>query len=431
MAEFRSPAITAGLLGAVAAASPNVALGATMTMGEATPFALVVPMAAGCLLGGVVGSAVSCMLTRRAYGSDVKIDFATQASDATGKMPAQRFATTQRPAPARNAAPVRNNPVVPRQAVPARPNQIRAQQQARANQVRERAAKSHEEIRRQGVAATLSERLGRSIPEFDFGTSATPAQSTPMPQQQATRPAPSPQATAASAAYAQQVYMQQRVFDGPPQHAIAPMSGQAPDQSQVMLMMGLTGSYEAMSSTGMMGQTMADRSQALRVPATPITSNPERAARIARSLAAIESGAYPEMRDASALGEPADGWARSLENMEEKIAETRREEWRQPGPIRPVITDVIGGVDTLDEPAGLEGDTSFIPFKVPAGHPDVVDTNSYVDYLIDDEFSQNSSDAVRDNAHKYLRVLQGGSQSMPRVKTAPARGGAHFRAMEA
>ncbi len=431
MADYRSPAITAGLLGIFAAASPNVALGATMTVGEASPFALVIPMAAGCLLGGAVGSAVSCMLTRRAYANDVHIDFAEPPSFGTSQMPAQPVAK----APARpRTAPVRNSPVVPRQAVPARPNQIRAQQ-ARAKEQAKRQEKSTEEVRRQGVAATLSERLGRSIPEFDFGTAPSakaeapqqqaPVSASPMPQAQ------SPQATAAQQAYAQQIYAQQRVFNGPPQRVAAGIAG-SPDHSQVMLMMGLTGSYDAMSSTGMvMNQTIASQSQAMRVPATPITANPERAARIARSLAAIELGAYPEKRDSSALGEPADGWASSLANMEEKIAETRREEWRQPGPIRPVITDIIGGVDTIDEPAGLEGDTSFIPFKVPAGHPDVVDTNSYVDYLIDDEFSQNSSDAVRDRAHKYFKVLKGGSQTMPRVRTTPARGGAHFRAMEA
>lgn len=78
----------------------------------------------------------------------------------------------------------------------------------------------------------------------------------------------------------------------------------------------------------------------------------------------------------------------------------------------PVFHDTVGGVDSIDEPEGLESPTRFIPFRTPAGHPEVVDTESYVDYLIGEEFSRNSSQAVRRQSREYLRVLRGGSQDL-------------------
>ena len=38
--------------------------------------------------------------------------------------------------------------------------------------------------------------------------------------------------------------------------------------------------------------------------------------------------------------------------------------------------------------------------------------SQYVDYLIDDEFSRNKSQAARRSSREYLHVIQGGSQSL-------------------
>jgi hypothetical protein len=84
--------------------------------------------------------------------------------------------------------------------------------------------------------------------------------------------------------------------------------------------------------------------------------------------------------------------------------------------------DAIGTIETIDEPDGLEGSTGFIPFKLHAGHPEVVDANSYVDYLIDDEFSRNPSKAARKSSRDFLTVIQGGSQKMRQLPTKGERG---------
>ncbi|HJA29011.1 MAG TPA: hypothetical protein IAA15_05500 [Candidatus Olsenella pullicola] len=125
---------------------------------------------------------------------------------------------------------------------------------------------------------------------------------------------------------------------------------------------------------------------------------------IARRVAQVDEGAYPERRSVKDL-EEADEWIRALRSMDEKIAE----EATQRDPIG--FIDTVGGADTLDEPDNLEPETSFIPFRTPAGHPEVVDTESYIDYLIEDEFSKNASTAVRRTSKRFLRLLEGGTSA--------------------
>lgn len=127
-----------------------------------------------------------------------------------------------------------------------------------------------------------------------------------------------------------------------------------------------------------------------------------RAARIARSVPEVYQGKYPERRDADELDQ-GDLWETALEAMDENIDR---------GPRVPAFNDVVGSADTIDDPTGLEDPTKFIPFRTPAGHPEVVDTESYIDYLIDDEFSRNKSQAARRSSREYLHVIQGGSQSL-------------------
>lgn len=63
----------------------------------------------------------------------------------------------------------------------------------------------------------------------------------------------------------------------------------------------------------------------------------------------------------------------------------------------------------LDEPEGLEASTQFMPFRPQAGHPEVVDTEGYVDLLVNQELSRAKSPSVRRSFRDYLRLIDGGS----------------------
>ena len=149
-----------------------------------------------------------------------------------------------------------------------------------------------------------------------------------------------------------------------------------------------------------------------------VASARDAAASISSRVAYVDEGAYPERRTLEDLNED-DAWASALRSLDEKIATVAP-------PQDPIgFIDGVGGADSLDEPDNLELDTAFIPFRAPGGHPEVVDTETYVDYLIEDEFSKNSSTAVRRSPRRFLRILEGGTQPNSRhlADTAPSRGG--------
>jgi len=126
-----------------------------------------------------------------------------------------------------------------------------------------------------------------------------------------------------------------------------------------------------------------------------------RSAYISKNVAEVNVGVYPEHRSGADL-DREDIWELALAAMDERLGTAPN----------PVFADAIGTIETIDEPDGLEGSTGFIPFRLPAGHPEVVDADSYVDYLIDDEFSRNPSSVARKSSHEFLTVIQGGSQRM-------------------
>lgn len=153
---------------------------------------------------------------------------------------------------------------------------------------------------------------------------------------------------------------------------------------------------------------------------------------IASRLAFIDEGVFPEHRSAAEAA--TDDWEQALRSMEENLAadpETPNQD-----PIE--FIDPVGNSETLDEPDNMEPDTSFIPFRTPAGHPEVVDTESYVDYLIEDEFGRNSSKAARRTSRRYLRILEGGTSatgtSMRHLSGSAnvrTRSGKHFAPVQA
>lgn len=153
---------------------------------------------------------------------------------------------------------------------------------------------------------------------------------------------------------------------------------------------------------------------------------------IASRLAFIDEGVFPEHRSVAEAA--TDDWEQALRSMEENLAadpETPNQD-----PIE--FIDAVGNSETLDEPDDMEPDTSFIPFRTPAGHPEVVDTESYVDYLIEDEFGRNSSKAARRTSRRYLRILEGGTSatgtSMRHLSGSTnvrTRSGKHFAPVQA
>lgn len=128
---------------------------------------------------------------------------------------------------------------------------------------------------------------------------------------------------------------------------------------------------------------------------------------ISQRLAFVDEGEFPEVRDSS-NGLVDDAWASALKSMDERL---NAQDTDPNSVIAMPFYDVVGDMDTIDEPDGLEQSTTFLPFKTPAGHPEVVDTETYVDYLIGEEFGRNSSKATRKAAGRFLRVIEGGTST--------------------
>lgn len=88
------------------------------------------------------------------------------------------------------------------------------------------------------------------------------------------------------------------------------------------------------------------------------------------------------------------------------------------------FADVVGAGESLDDPDDLESPTMFIPFRTPAGHPEVVDTESYISYILEDEFSKLESQSVKRTAKNYLKVIEGGTTRV--MAERKKSGGAHY-----
>ena len=165
--------------------------------------------------------------------------------------------------------------------------------------------------------------------------------------------------------------------------------------------------------------TMSDRDRLVTSAGLHVSS-------IASRVAFVDEGAYPERRTVDDL-DNSDAWELALRSLDEKIASVAPTQ----DPIG--FIDSVGGPDSLDEPDNLELQTAFIPFKTPGGHPEVVDTDTYVDYLIEDEITKNSSTAVR---KRFLRLLEGGTQTNARrlsdtSTSDPVYVGKHFSVPQA
>ena len=358
MTQRKNPAVLAALPGALALATPGTA--GALSLGEMvegvfpTPgLAFAAGLAGGALVGGAVVGMVSLAHGRsraNAKGdAEPREDPGRTASGEPVRCPRHlRVEDASQPAPEQE--PVRRGPAHAASDY----EQIATNYVGRAN-FRERMAH-----RAAGVAATLRERMGASqmdgIPVIERADGSVGDVGTSW-------------------------------WD----RAV----GSAPAPSVSMGALATAAEAEAAAIPSDFSASDADR----------LAAAARRAEGIARRVALVDEGSYPERRTVDDLAAVDDDWAAALRSLDERIAE------QAPAQDPLGFIDVAGGADTLDEPDGLEPDTSFIPFRTPAGHPEVVDTDSYVDYLIEDEFSKNSSTAARRSSRRFLRLLEGGTQA--------------------
>ena len=167
--------------------------------------------------------------------------------------------------------------------------------------------------------------------------------------------------------------------------------------------------------------------QPAQASATPVASTPaskkpatypqlSQGQRIARSIAEVDEGVYPMRREVEDL-EKKDLFEEALRAMGDAMPADQAK--------APIFADSIGGSSTIDEVDDIEAATAFIPFKVPPAHPEIHDTKSYIDYLVEDEFRRSKQQKhrahTRSNAPAphapMLRVIEGGSQALPKLAT--------------
>ena len=117
------------------------------------------------------------------------------------------------------------------------------------------------------------------------------------------------------------------------------------------------------------------------------------------SRTADPTSAAPSEDAYKALRAQNDSWLAALDALDDQYEELAL----QPAPI---FTDIVGEIGTLDEPDGLEEETNFLNFRVPAGHPEVQDTNSYIDFLVFDEMSAKDKRQGK-RARSYLKLIKG------------------------
>lgn len=150
------------------------------------------------------------------------------------------------------------------------------------------------------------------------------------------------------------------------------------------------------------------------------------AGEIARRVATVEEEAYPEIEDAPQSLTQV--WEDSLAALDDRVednlmASFDERAYRDREAKRSLAAkesssagdtsfdDAVGAIETIDEPDGLESDTVFLNFRAPGNHPEVKDTGSYINYLIQDELKRSPSHYLRRQARSYFRVHEGGQNT--------------------
>jgi len=166
------------------------------------------------------------------------------------------------------------------------------------------------------------------------------------------------------------------------------------------------------SNTGGRALNVADPGKPARHP----VDSSVRSRRISEHVSEVNNGVYPERREYEDL-EQGDLWEMALKAMSEKIAQQERHLVDRIDSSGEIIDDSNVSAGTAGEigELGLSGGAASIKgLHIPEGHPEIVDAETYVDYLVRDEMSKNRSSAVRESSRDYLTLIEGGSKANTR-----------------
>ncbi|WP_028264038.1 hypothetical protein [Atopobium fossor] len=234
---------------------------------------------------------------------------------------------------------------------------------------------------------------------------------------------------------------------------------------------------------GSLIETMLDDPTAPQ-PQTPTPAEAHsrrRHAEVVSRVAHLDLGMYPERRKSEELNDKRDMWELALAALDEKLDDTGSVAVNIPSSapkpvvasaaveltgqmvcVAPISTDdalsnvvtanehavsnnksTVNGVapyrtpvlldmDTLDEPDFPAESTGILHFRVPANHPEVTDEKSYVEYLISDEEAKARSKRYGAHAKKYdyLRVIDGGTSTRLQVLQPAKKSGYKPRHMK-
>lgn len=430
-----NPAIYAGLAGACAWGVPTCAQALTVMGHEVPTSDPAFTFAAGCVVGAVVAGGVSAVVSHAVASRAARDEVASAM--AAAHEPVRRTAGASAPAADETAArSAQSRPSAMReweQTGNIRVQSVSDSEQAEAaiedawsaweagakassdyvdvaeGYVRTRTFAERMSARAKGVASVLSERLGAAkmdglpvIARADgsvgdvgeswwdeaFGADVRTVASASFGGQSVEDTMAGNSAvlftaqTPAEAAAAHAVWQSQQA--GAPQPAVEP---QAPTASQGTP----TPRPAAPASDAPTARQQAQaRPRSVRDELDARLGNPEEA--------------FPEKKRYT--DEQQDLWAVALAALDERYEEQVNMAAPAPAPA-----PMPASAEMLDEPEGLAADTAFIPFRPQAGHPEVVDTDSYVDLLVDQELARNESASVRRLArHKirdYFKVIDG------------------------
>ena len=462
-----NPAIYAGLIGAAAGFTPTYAQ-ALELMGHEVPTSdPTFTFAAGCVVGALVAGCGSLVVSRvvatRAARNEVENALrgahagsrasapvretaqsdaqprvsATQAWEQTGDIRVQQPAASAYAAPASDPEPVRDAIEDAWSAWEAGAKQSSDYLDVAEGYVRTRTFAERMSARAKGVSALLSERLGASRME-GLPIIARADGSVGDVGESWWDEAMSAQARPRGASFADM----QSVSDQLADNSAVLFTAQTPAEAEAARKVWREGVGASEDSAASASAATSQPQAAQQPQATPAPAASAAAANVAPAAApasAAGAGTRPSRAElASRLANPAEAfpekkpsyteeqqdlWAVALAALDE-----RYEEQVAMGPEPQIATEVapVAVAADLDEPDNLEANTAFLPFKPQGGRPDVVDTESYVDMLVDQELARNESASVRRLAHHklrdYFKVIDG---------TGDIKGARHLAAQQA
>lgn len=441
-----NPAIFAGLAGAAAWGAPTCAQALTV-MGYEVPtsdpgFTFV----AGCVTGAIVAGCGSLAISRAVAARTARAEIesalrgshaqpAAPSRTAAQAVPTQRSATAQAweqtgdirvqvPAAKAPGAQAADAPEPARDAIEDAWSAWEANAKASTDYVdvaegyvRTRTFAERMSARAKGVASVLSERLGASHMEGlpvieradgsvgDVGESWWDDAMSASSRPRATSPLGGESVEEGMSGNSAVLFTAQTAAEAQTARAVWQQGTQQAAQPSRASVQAAYAPAASRPASAAQTQQAAQSSQASAQPApTAQAAAPSRESLAERLANPAE--AFPEKKP-KYTDEQRDMWAEALAALDERYEEQVVMEAAAAPQV--VVTTPAG--DELDEPEGLEPNTAFIPFKPQAGHPEVVDTESYVDMLVDQELARNESPSVRRLArHKlrdYFKVIDG------------------------